>query len=76
MVQPKDANSMVWYRKKFWPQYSHSPTRPVFDGGRGSPKWPGPGFSYHSSKAGAIEVQKRNTGLEGQVIPQIKALVE
>ena len=38
---------------------------PVFDRGRGSLKWPGPGFPYYSSKAGAMEVQKRNTGRRG-----------
>ena len=40
---------------------------PVFDRGRGSSKWsgPGPGFLYYSSKAGTIEAQKRNTGRRG-----------
>ena len=38
---------------------------PVFDRGRWSSKWPGPGFPYYSSKAGATEVQKRNTGRIG-----------
>ena len=33
--------------------------------GRGSSKWPGPDFPYYSSKAGAIEEQKRNTGRRG-----------
>ena len=37
----------------------------VFDRDRGSSKWPGPGFSYYSSKAGATEVQKLNTGRMG-----------
>jgi len=38
---------------------------PVFDWGRGSSKWPGPGFPYYSRKAGTIEVQKRKTGRRG-----------
>ena len=49
---------------------------PVFDRGHGSSKWLGLGFSYYSSKAGVTEVQKGNTGLKGQVIPQMKALAE
>ena len=41
--------------------------RPVFDRGRGPSKWPEPGFSYYSSKAGATEVQKWDTGRRGSI---------
>ena len=45
----------------------HSPTGASISPGPGPgvSKWPGPGFPYYSSKAGAIEVQKRNTGRRG-----------
>ena len=39
---------------------------PVFERGRGSSKWRGPGFPYYFSKAGATEV-KRNTGRRGSI---------
>ena len=35
------------------------------DRGQWSSKWQGPGFPYYSSKAGATEIQKRNTGHRG-----------
>ena len=38
---------------------------PLFDRCRGSSKWTEPGFPYYFSKAGATEVQKRNTGRRG-----------
>ena len=38
---------------------------PVFGRGRGSSKCLGPVFPYYSSKAGAIEIQKQNTGRRG-----------
>ena len=43
----------------------HSPTGASISPGPGILKWPGPGFSYYSSKTGAIEFQKRNTGRRG-----------
>ena len=45
--------------------YHHSPTGASISPGLGVSKQPGPGFPYYSSKAGSIEVQKRNTGRRG-----------
>ena len=47
------------------PFTAHSPTGASISPGPGVSKWPGPGFPYYSSKAGAIEVQKRNSGRRG-----------
>ena len=45
----------------------HSPTGASISPGPGVSKWPGPGFPYYSSKAGATEVQKQNTGRIGSL---------
>ena len=54
----------------------HSPTGASISPGPGVSKWPGPGFPYYYSKAGAIEAQNEILVVEGQVIPQMKALAE